>query len=308
MRNKEILKDYVKRINKVINHIENHLHDDLSLKVIANIACFSPFHFHRIFKAFVGETLSSYIQRLRIERAAFILIYDIKKSITDIAFDCGFSSSQQLAKTFKKHYSLTPSEFRVEKNPEFPTVVPSTVYNDSDDKFQKLINQIAFSDTISENIKNTFLEKSASLNIEVKDMPQISVIYIRYIGGFEFETITRIYNKLFIWAESRGLIDNNNSIYVLSWNDPQLTSKNKLRFDICLSIKEDVIPEGDIGTQIIADGIYAESTYIFENTKSEDVEIKMSEDVETPFVCYWLPTSGYILAGKPVYIKIQKND
>jgi len=103
------------------------------------------------------------------------------------------------------------------------------------------------------------------------------------------------------------LIDNNNSILVLSWDDPQITSKSKHRYDICLSIKENVIPEGDIGIQVIAEGLYAKHPYNFEIKNPEDIENKFREDVETPFVHCWLPTSGYILTGKPVYLKLHEN-
>lgn len=61
--------DYGQRVNRVIDHIHDHLADDLALEDLARIAAFSPFHFHRVFKAIVGETLFGFIQRTRIERA-----------------------------------------------------------------------------------------------------------------------------------------------------------------------------------------------------------------------------------------------
>ena len=62
--------DYVSRINKVIDYIDLHLDADLSLEELADVAQFSKYHFHRIFFAFMQETLFQYIQRLRLERAA----------------------------------------------------------------------------------------------------------------------------------------------------------------------------------------------------------------------------------------------
>ncbi len=67
-------KEYIHRINKVIDYIEAHIDGDLSLEILADVASFSPFHFHRIFSAFVGETLNDFIKRLRIEKAASLLI------------------------------------------------------------------------------------------------------------------------------------------------------------------------------------------------------------------------------------------
>jgi AraC family transcriptional regulator len=61
---------YLARVNRAMDHIEAHLGDDPSLAEIARVAAFSPFHFHRIFGALMGETLTQFIARLRLERAA----------------------------------------------------------------------------------------------------------------------------------------------------------------------------------------------------------------------------------------------
>ncbi len=62
--------DYRERLNRVLVYIQENIDSSLTLQTLAGIACFSPFHFHRIFTAFVGETLSEYIRRIRLERAA----------------------------------------------------------------------------------------------------------------------------------------------------------------------------------------------------------------------------------------------
>jgi AraC family transcriptional regulator len=73
---------------------------------------FSPFHFHRIFSAMVGETLSSFIRRLRLERAASMLIDHPKQTITEIAMACGFSSSASFARAFAERFGMSASELR----------------------------------------------------------------------------------------------------------------------------------------------------------------------------------------------------
>ena len=57
--------EYAARINRVVDHIQTHLADPLDLEQLAAIACFSPFHFHRIFRAWMGETLQAFVHRLR---------------------------------------------------------------------------------------------------------------------------------------------------------------------------------------------------------------------------------------------------
>lgn len=62
--------EYRSRINRVMDYIDQHLDQTLELKTIAEIANFSPFHFHRIFTFLIGETPIDYIQRIRVEKAA----------------------------------------------------------------------------------------------------------------------------------------------------------------------------------------------------------------------------------------------
>lgn len=76
---KYLREDYTARINRVIDYIEANIDKDLSLEELANVAHFSPFHFHRIFSAMVGETLNGFTQRIRIEKAAAKLVLNPKK-------------------------------------------------------------------------------------------------------------------------------------------------------------------------------------------------------------------------------------
>ena len=84
----------------------------LSLENLAGIANFSKFHFHRIFKAVVGENLNQFITRVRLERAAFLLIHNPKNSITEIAYYCGFSSPATFSRAFRDKFQLNASEWR----------------------------------------------------------------------------------------------------------------------------------------------------------------------------------------------------
>lgn len=103
--------DYHKRLVPVIRYLEKHFNDPLNLIEVAALANFSPYHFHRTFKAVQGETLADFIRRLRLEAAANDL-FKTKQPIINIALDYGFSSSQNFAKPFKQHFGVTPSAFR----------------------------------------------------------------------------------------------------------------------------------------------------------------------------------------------------
>ena len=107
--------EYRKRVCQAMNYISQNIDRELSLEEIAGVAAFSRFHFHRIFKAVVGETVAQFTRRLRIEMAANRLLSNQFEDITTIAIECGFSSSQNFAKVFRQRFDMTPSQFRKSK-------------------------------------------------------------------------------------------------------------------------------------------------------------------------------------------------
>ena len=101
----EVLKyEYLFRLNRTLDYIRDHCAEDLTLAKLAKVACFSKYHFHRIFRTLLGETVNRHVRRVRLEKAVRMLTFDKDKSIIDIALDCGFSSSQNFAKAFKAHF------------------------------------------------------------------------------------------------------------------------------------------------------------------------------------------------------------
>src|SRR5450631_1295715 len=106
--------DYVERVNRAIDHVVSNLAQPLRLEEVSKAAGFSPFHFHRVFKAFLGETLNQFVKRQRLERALFLMSHAPQRSLTDLALDCGFSSSSDFSRSFKQHYGLPPSVFDLE--------------------------------------------------------------------------------------------------------------------------------------------------------------------------------------------------
>lgn len=70
----DTLLDYGRRIARVVDHIAAHLDEALELERLAAVACFSPYHFHRIYRAMTGETAADTLRRLRLHRAAGDLV------------------------------------------------------------------------------------------------------------------------------------------------------------------------------------------------------------------------------------------
>ncbi|MGY0574619.1 helix-turn-helix transcriptional regulator [Bradyrhizobium sp. RDM12] len=105
-------REYERRINRVIDYVQGHLADDLTLERLARVAAFSPFHFHRVFAAITGETLSDFIRRVRLERAAGALISLPETSILDVAYRYGFSSAATFARAFRAHFGMSATQWR----------------------------------------------------------------------------------------------------------------------------------------------------------------------------------------------------
>src|SRR5260370_39894448 len=104
------IEDYQRRILKVLVHIQNNLDRPFSLEELATIASFSPYHFHRIFRGMVGESVKEHVRRLRLERAAHCLRFTGQPR-TDIAFDAGYETHQALTPTFHSMFGASPPEF-----------------------------------------------------------------------------------------------------------------------------------------------------------------------------------------------------
>jgi AraC family transcriptional regulator len=120
--------NYVERVNRAIDHIVRNLAEPLRLEEVSAAAGFSPFHFHRVFKSLLGETLNQFVKRLRLERALYLMSHAANRSLTDVALACGFSSSSDFSRSFKQCYGAAPSvfdleTFRIARREEFERVL-----------------------------------------------------------------------------------------------------------------------------------------------------------------------------------------
>lgn len=106
----KINKSNQKIIESVIKYIKGNLTEDLSLNKIAEYAGFSPIHFHNCFKASTGLTLHEYVEEQRIKKAADMLV-STGKTLTQIAYECGFSSQSYLSYAFKRKMKMTPRQY-----------------------------------------------------------------------------------------------------------------------------------------------------------------------------------------------------
>lgn len=99
-----------RRLKRVLDYIKANLRERISVEELASVANLSRFHFSRRFKAAVGQSPSGYVSRLRLEHAKVMLAQGA--SISDVAFDCGFSSESNFIRSFRRAVGLTPGRHR----------------------------------------------------------------------------------------------------------------------------------------------------------------------------------------------------
>ncbi len=240
-------KEYIFRINKVIDHIENNLDEDLSLHKLSEVANFSQFHFHRIFSAFIGETINEFIKRKRVEKAARLLLINTDKPILEIAEHCGFNSLSVFCRNFKDRYQLSANKFReihINENSK-----NSQLESKTSKLTQSSINYVCDINSLK---KWSFIMKE---NFEIKDMPELKVIYCRHTG--QFDQIRLAYEKLFKWAEPRGLLNFPETKGITFYHDdPKLTEIKNVRQSACIIVNDEIKTEGEIGKMQIPAGKY----------------------------------------------------
>jgi AraC family transcriptional regulator len=270
---------YTARINKVMDYVDSHLDEPIRLDTMAEIAHFSPFHFHRIFTLLVNETPADFLLRLRIERAAQYLKDQTQKPISEIAVDCGFNSTAQFSRSFRKQFGLSATQYR--ETPK-PLLVNNGIYYSKNDQRLSKKPQVKVGlnpEFCSVNFKPLIFMETT---INIQERPEMHVIYCRHTGAFD--QIGNAYEKLMRWAGPRGLIGPNTHGISVYHDDPSVTAIEKVRQSACIQAPADVKVDGEIGKMVIPAGKYAVGHF----------EIQAHEFEQAwNTVCLWFTESGY---------------
>jgi AraC family transcriptional regulator len=263
-------------MNRVLDFIQEHLHEPLTLEDIAQEALLSKFHFHRIFKMVTSESLTQFIQRLRIEKAANILYCESKASLTDIALNCGFSSSGYFSRVFKEHYGISPTEFRkmsVQEKQQFIQTQIKGLYP----------------------LKNYNLLQE-DIRIEIKNVPKMHLAYIRKVyfdTKDEASIIHQVFEYIIGWGNNKGLMDKDTKIVGVIYDSLLLTPFSKYQYDACITVPDSVKDDGVVGVKDIDEGKYV--ILNLRNVSKEEFE----RSIFTLFNS-WFPTSGYSVDYRPI--------
>ncbi len=221
-----IWQDHQQRINQVLLYLQAHLDVLPTLEELATVASYSPYHFHRLFRAITGESVSRYVRRLRLESAANKLRFTTS-DITTIALDAGYETPSAFNKAFKKQFGLAPTQFR-------ETAV---------DNLQQKIKQMPQ--------MNAQIEPPT-----IETLPEQPVLYVRKIGSFA-ESSTAAWQTLMEYAYGHRLMRSTTRRLGLVYDAPDLTDEDKLRYDACITFVGSPCLEGEVSLLTIAGGRYA---------------------------------------------------
>lgn len=225
---KDQIKEYSRRILKVLIYIEDHIDEEMTLSQVAKVACYSVFHFNRIFHAIVGETVHQYVKRLRMERAARRLRYTEIK-VTEIALEASYDTPSAFTKAFKQSLGKSPRDYR-----EVYSLVHSIT---------KKVKELPM-------IKPDKIEK-------IKDM---DLLFIRRYGNYT-KTPWDAWKAMITFLNENHLDRNTFRFFGISHDDPNITSEEKLRYDACILTQGGIQEKGELGKETLKGGKYAIFTH-----------------------------------------------
>ena len=246
-------------IHQVQDYIERNLSKPLTVEELARVVHLSPFYFHRLFSYVTLETLHGYIKRNRLEKAAFLLLADSSKSITEIALDVGFANQSSFAKAFKLQYGVSANQFRTERGATELYYRPS----------------------------GRPLEMIAPLFIQIEDHPQKNLAYVRHTGAYKgnAELFRTLFGKLERWVRKHHINQETASAYCLYHDQSDQTIDDRLRLSVCVEVESHVQPSGEINIMALEGGKYAVGRFV--------VSPQDYQGAWDYMLFRWLPDSGY---------------
>lgn len=238
---------YISQINKVLDYIDQHLDKTFSLEELSAQALFSKYHFHRMFTAIVGEAPFQYILRLRLEKAASMIVVAPQKSLSSIAIECGFSDLSVFSRNFKKHFNQTPTAYKKSNKRQ--------IQSNEHQSLGKIAPYFCLDFRTIKWRTNMDVIK----NVEVRELSTMTVAYNRSFGPYQGnnELYQKHRSELFAWAAAKGIMANQNFKYLILYHDnPNVALNDNQRMSLCVTIPPNIEPQGQIGKMDIKQGKY----------------------------------------------------
>jgi AraC family transcriptional regulator len=218
---------YQARLDRVVDHIYAHLDEDIRPERLAEVACLSPYHWHRIYVAMRGETISATIRRLRLLRAADRLANsDLPMGM--IAERAGYSGADAFARAFRDAYGQTPADYRATGS------------------------HAAFKAA-------TEAEDHQGFPIAIETLPATRCASVAHRGPYLH--IDQAMGRLFTALAAQKLMTADQAMRALFFDDPDLVPVGALRSRACSPVAEDLPLAAPLEETVLRGGLYARLRY-----------------------------------------------
>ncbi|WP_454260363.1 AraC family transcriptional regulator [Pseudoxanthomonas mexicana] len=251
-----------------MDHIQRHPDGDLSLTALAQLAHFSPFHFHRVFRAHTGQTLQAFVARSRLDRALFVMRSSPRKRLSQVAADCGFESPSTFSKAFRKAYGVSPSRADINM------------------LLRRDVNALKCSKPSVPS------RRSHGWRVSVQMRDALELAAVRVTGGYlRPQTLVDGYLRLQAWIDENGIERNTSLLLGMSMDDPDIVPLEDCRYDFACTVPATIKRESGIRRTQIPAAHWATLNCVG--------DISIVEDAWTHLFRDWLPTSGWQAAALP---------
>lgn len=293
-----ITKDSIFRINKAVDYIDTNLHEQLNLKTLADISCFSDFHFHRLFKELTGQTTGFYIKRRRMTKAIFLLINRKSLPISSISELCGYSAVSNFSKTFSQYYGVSPSAIKKQFHPHDIRNFNSLIHNEFADTLLKSKLNCESLSRFHGNFKNiidndTYEILRSKTTFSTQKIESLTYMYLRTFGRNNHESIFKNSIRQFSYVNDISKFYPETRAIAVHLDGPDYTPLQYCRHDAGVTIPGDLDDYKHIGKREIAPGLYV--------TISLELSLQISQYIWCYLVAEWLPTTSYELDARPAF-------
>ncbi|MEN6508733.1 MAG: AraC family transcriptional regulator [Smithella sp.] len=243
-----IANSYSTGLARVRTHVREHYAEEMNTADLARLAGFSKAHFQRVFHETCGETLREHIKRIRLEKSACRLMTVGYISVTDVAYACGFSSSQSFAHAFKAHYGIPPTRLRSDVNREFIFLKKWQNMETGYGRKYLLPGDVRPDGTFIQIPSWTSEGKDFLQDLEVVDMPSLRVACVRTVTHPGSDELFQAKYHLAAWAMPKGLFTGDSRWF--SAIEPIPDKEGRLTVDTSISVPEGIEAEEGSGVNI----------------------------------------------------------
>ena len=264
--------EYDRRMHAVVDYIDRHLDQKLDLASLASVASFSPFHFHRLFRALMGEAVGDYVRRRRLESAGVRLRSQERVPVLSIALGVGFGSAEAFTRAFRARFGCSPTQWRKSKHDQVARKAGQAVKK-------------------SKRKNDGSRKKETAMKVRIIERPPVHVAYLRHTGAYGPEIGRFWMDTVAPWMATNNLFGRDR--FGIGLDDPTVTQPSKCRYDACVASTEGEMLSGSPHHKVIPGGKYA--AMAFEGTGAEIGAAWES------LLRDWLPKSGLQLDARPFF-------